>query len=478
MPHNSSVPVAGDASLLAEQAILATLFVYPDRIEAIRGTMTGDDFGEPLHAAIFEAVCSMHDLGETPSVTAITARLGNQRLAEGVNVRDYLTNLVLEAAGPRQSVDGNARAVRDAAGMRQLQDIAADLQIALSTGAIIDPVPLANKLVAQADTIIGASLTDSNKPMTLGSASRLALQNAVRVKSGEVKPGIMTGLPELDKVLHGFKGGQLIVLAGRPAMGKTALALKFGLNAAHNGDAAEMFSLEMPATDLAERALSAETALSGSYGVEYERIAAGDFNDEEEQRLFEALDALDTLPFYIEQRSGLSIGQLCASARRYVAAQRAKGIKNIVLIVDYLSLVRSGDRYKGNRVSEVGEVTRGLKALAKELNVPVVLLCQLNRQVENRDDKRPVMADLRESGEIEQDADVILFVYREEYYLANQSQENMTSEELLDHDRRLRACQNIMEIIVAKQRKGRTGTVKALVDLGCNVVHELSRRIA
>jgi replicative DNA helicase len=161
-----------------------------------------------------------------------------------------------------------------------------------------------------------------------------------------------------------------------------------------------------------------------------------------------------------------------------VAAMRAKGHPDVLIWVDYLSLVKSTDRYKGNRVKEVGEVTSTLKALAKELGVPVLLLAQLSRGVESRDDKRPHLADLRESGEIEQDADVVLFVYREEYYLTNVSTDGMNQQELMEHCTRMREVEGVMEIIVSKQRKGPTGIVKTKVDMSCNTVYELARRAA
>lgn len=478
MPHNSSasVPVAGAETIAAEQGLIGTMFMVPQHLAAMRDVVEPEGFVDPIHQATVAAMYEMFDRGEIPSVSTVVARVGNPVLANGQTLQSYLRAVQLEGAGPVQSIPGNLRAVREASGMRTLQRIAEDLQLKLAGDGIIDPVPVAIEVLGQLDRIIAAHQAETMKAMMLGEASRAALERIAKAReSGEV-PGIPTGIPSLDKMLNGLRPGQLIVEAGRPAMGKTALGLKIGLHAAEQPDtAAMMASLEMSAEELAERALAAQAYRMG-HEITYERASAAvDLSDEEFAMLYAAQAEIDRLPFFIEQRSDLTIQQLCASARRYFAKMRAAGKKHGLLVVDYLSLVRAGDRYKGNRVHEVGEVTRALKSLAKELGIAVLLLCQLNRAVEHRDDKHPIMADLRDSGEIEQDADTVLFVFREQYYLEQQSTDGMSQEQLTEYMERLDAAMNVLEIGVAKQRKGRTGWVRCLINLGCNAVYEQYR---
>ncbi len=246
--------------------------------------------------------------------------------------------------------------------------------------------------------------------------------------------GIATGLADLDRMLGGLQPSDLVILAGRPGMGKTALATNIAFNIAKayefrprpdgshetvNGGIVGFFSLEMSAEQLATRIISEQAAVP-SY-----KIRRGDITEAEFHRVAEAARDMQTIPFYIDQTGGISIAQLTARARRL---KRQRGLD--LLVVDYLQLLSASRNRSDNRVQELTEITTGLKALAKELNVPILALSQLSRQVENRDDKRPQLSDLRESGSIEQDADVVMFVFREEYYLKNK-QPREGSEEFL-----------------------------------------------
>lgn len=474
-PFSSRVvgPVAQREALEAEQTLLGTIMLHPDKMDVMADIMLPGDFVEPLHAHVWQAMLDRHNQGETVTISGITARMGDQSLGNGQTLRQYLAQLTVQYSSTAQAVDGTARAVRDAAGMRELQLISEELTEQLRLPGIHDPLPLATELVAKADQIIATGLVDTSRPMTMGQASRLALQNALQAREGRTKPGIPYGIPRLDEMTNGMRGGQLIILAGRPAMGKTAVGITIGLSAGHRDVAVFNASLEMVATDLAERALSAEAYLMGRE-VPYERISAGiELSDEDVAILIEAQERIDRMPYHIEQRSGLTLAQLASGARRFFATQREKGRKDGLLVIDYLGLVKASERYGGQRVNEVGEVTRGLKALAKELGVPVILLCQLNRSVEGRDDKHPILSDLRDSGDIEQDADVVLFVYRDEYYLNMVNAESLSGDELSDYSNRLSRNMNVLEIGVAKQRKGRTGWIRNYCDIACNFVREL-----
>ncbi|MEM9223043.1 MAG: replicative DNA helicase [Pseudomonadota bacterium] len=274
--------------------------------------------------------------------------------------------------------------------------------------------------------------------------------------------GIATGLTDLDRLLGGLQRSDLVVLAARPAMGKTSLATNIGFSIARHFKGADtpkghsidggivgFFSLEMSSEQLATRILAEQSGISSSH------IRRGSITEEQFHDLAEAARAMQTLPFYIDQTGGITVGQLAARARRL---KRQKGLD--VLIVDYLQLLSgSGRRSSDSRVNEITEITTGLKALAKELDVPIVALSQLSRQVEAREDKRPQLADLRESGSIEQDADVVLFIFREEYYLQSRKPAEGTPE-FFEWEAKMEAVHGIAEVIISKQRHGPTGTVK------------------
>ncbi|MBJ3776655.1 replicative DNA helicase [Acuticoccus mangrovi] len=274
--------------------------------------------------------------------------------------------------------------------------------------------------------------------------------------------GIATGLSDLDRLMGGLQRSDLIILAGRPAMGKTSLVTNIGFAVARNfkpspeglagksadGGVVGFFSLEMSYEQLATRILAEQSGISSSH------IRRGSIDESQFHDLVEAAKAMQTLPFYIDQTGGITVGQLAARARRL---KRQKGLD--LLIVDYLQLLSGSGKTNASRVNEITEITTGLKALAKELEVPIIALSQLSRQVEARDDKRPQLADLRESGSIEQDADVVMFVFREEYYLQSRKPAEGT-QEFFEWEAKMEAVHGVAEVIIGKQRHGPTGTVK------------------
>jgi replicative DNA helicase len=276
--------------------------------------------------------------------------------------------------------------------------------------------------------------------------------------------GTATGLRSLDRMMGGLQRSDLVILAGRPGMGKTALATNIAYNVAKawvgevrpdgrteavNGGIVGFFSLEMSAQQLATRIISEQTEIA-SHRILRGEIDPGDFD-----RIAEAAREMEQIPLYIDETGGLSIAQLAARARRL---KRQRGLD--LMVVDYIQLLSgSSRRAQEGRVQEVTEITTNLKALAKELNVPIVALSQLSRQVENREDKRPQLSDLRESGSIEQDADVVMFVFREEYYLKNR-EPRPGSEEHFKWQSDMEAVHGRAEVILGKQRHGPTGTVQ------------------
>ncbi len=296
-----------------------------------------------------------------------------------------------------------------------------------------------------------------------------ALYNAIDMASAAYKrdghlSGLATGLADLDRQMGGLQASDLIIVAGRPGMGKSALATNIGFNVAKawrgelqpdgtmktvDGGIVGLFSLEMSAEQLATRIIAEQSGVSSA------AIRRGRIDENEFARIVEASREMQRIPFYIDQTGGLSIAQLAARARRL---KRQRGLD--LLIVDYIQLL-SGSSRRGsdNRVQEVTEITTTLKALAKELNVPIIALSQLSRQVESRDDKRPQLSDLRESGSIEQDADVVMFIFREEYYLKNKEPKPGTAEYFTWQDD-MAKVHGVAEVIIGKQRHGPTGTVR------------------
>ena len=289
------------------------------------------------------------------------------------------------------------------------------------------------------------------------------MANAAYQRGGGLA-GISTGLVDLDKKLGGLHESDLLILAGRPSMGKTSLATNIAFNVAKayrrgrkpdgsegavNGGVVGFFSLEMSAEQLAARILSEASE------VPSEQIRRGDMTETEFRRFVDAAKQLESCPLYIDDTPALPISQVAARARRL---KRTHGLD--VLMIDYLQLLKGSSKSsEANRVQEVSEITQGLKAIAKELNIPVIALSQLSRQVESREDKRPQLSDLRESGSIEQDADVVMFVFREEYYREREKPADHELEKMSAWQEMMAKCHGVAEVIIGKQRHGPIGTV-------------------
>jgi len=312
-----------------------------------------------------------------------------------------------------------------------------------------------------------------------------ALTSAIEMASTALKndnalSGISSGLKNLDDKLGGLQKSDLIILAGRPSMGKTSLATNIAYQIAKayeaehnpdgtvkvkNGGIVGFFSLEMSSEQLATRILSEQAEIASGH------IRRGTINEDEFSKIFEVSKQLERIPLYIDDTGGITVAQLAARARRL---KRQRGLD--VIVIDYLQLLSGTSRRSSeNRVLEITEITSKLKALAKELNVPIVALSQLSRQVENREDKKPQLADLRESGSIEQDADVVMFIYREEYYLERLKPKEGTSE-FFQWQEEMEQVANIAEVIIGKQRHGPIGTVQLQFQSEFTKFHDLAKK--
>jgi replicative DNA helicase len=449
-------------NLDAEQALLGAILVNNDAYYRVSDFLEPTHFVEDLHRRIYEVATSLIKAGKVATPITMKTFLGDQDLG-GVTVSQYLARLAAEATTVINAED-YGRAIYDLAIRRHLIAIGEEM-VNAAYDAPVESSPrdqieeAERKLYGLAET---GRYDGGFQRFTEALTGAIDMAAAAFKRSGGLS-GISTGLTDMDRMMGGLQPSDLVILAGRPAMGKTALATNIAFNIAKaydaekqpdgtmktvNGGIVGFFSLEMSSEQLATRIIAEQA------GVPSYKIRRGDISELDFYKITEVAREMQSIPFYIDQTGGISIAQLAARARRL---KRQRGLD--MLVIDYLQLL-SGSAKKGeNRVQELTEITTGLKALAKELNVPVLALSQLSRQVENRDDKRPQLSDLRESGSIEQDADVVMFVYREEYYLKNKEPKPGT-EEHFKWQSEMGQVHGKAEVIIGKQRHGPTGTVQ------------------
>lgn len=447
----------------AEQALLGAILVNNEAFYRVSDFLQPEHFFDPVHQRIFDV--ASHLIRANKTVTPITLKsfLERDQPIGDLPVPHYLARLAAEATTVINAED-YGRAVYDLAVRRRLIGIGEDL-VNTAYDAPVD-LPPAAQIESAEQQLFELAETGKYGSGFLGFAD--ALTAAIDMAANAYKrdghlSGTATGLRDLDDLMGGLQPSDLVILAGRPAMGKTALAtniafhvaqryrcetLPDGRNKTLDGGVVGFFSLEMSAEQLATRIVSEQAAVAS------ETIRRGKTTQGEFDRLVDVATRLQSIPLYIDATGGLSVAQMAARARRL---KRQKGLD--LVVVDYLQLLQgSSRRSHEGRVQEITEITTSLKALAKELNVPVLALSQLSRQVEQREDKRPQLADLRESGSIEQDADVVLFVYREEYYLKNKKPREGT-EEFYQWEAEMERAHGLAEVIVGKQRHGPTGSI-------------------
>jgi replicative DNA helicase len=448
----------------AEQSVLGAILVNNDAFYRVSDFLEPKHFFEPIHQVIFETASSIIRAGKIATPVTLKTFLPADTDLGGMTVGQYLARLAAEATTIINAHD-YGRTIYELALRRDLIGIGTDM-VNVAFDAPVDFAPRAQ--IEDAERRL-YELAESGRYdggfQKFAQALTVAVDMAAKAFQRDGKlSGIATGLRDLDVKMGGLQPSDLIIVAGRPGMGKTALATNIAYNVAKahraevqadgtmksiNGGIVGFFSCEMSAEQLATRILAEQTSIASS------TIRRGGITETDFEKIRDYSIELQSLPLYVDETGGLSISQLTARARRL---KRQKGLD--LLVVDYIQLLQgSGKRGNDNRVQEVTEITTSLKALAKELNVPIIALSQLSRQVESRDDKRPQLSDLRESGSIEQDADVVMFVFREEYYLANKEPRVGTPEyEKWQLDMSL--VHGKAEVIIGKQRHGPTGTVE------------------
>ncbi|MBY0612555.1 MAG: replicative DNA helicase [Beijerinckiaceae bacterium] len=446
----------------AEAALLGAILIHNEAFDRVSDFLEPQHFSEDLHGRIYDVMRTLIRAGKVATPITLKGFLPDTDLG-GLTVPQYLVRLAADATTIINAGD-YGRTIYEASIRRNLITIGEDI-VNRAYDAPADDTP--RQQIEEAERHL-YKLAETGRYeggfQTFNNALKIAVDMAAAAykRDGNLS-GVATGLADLDQKMGGLQKSDLIIIAGRPGMGKTALATNIAYNIAkayrggksENGDRVALdggmvgfFSLEMSAEQLATRVLAEQS------GVASYKIRRGDISETEFVQLTEAAHEMSRIPLFIDQTGGISIAQLTARARRL---KRQHGLD--LLVVDYLQLL-SGSAKKGeNRVQELTEITTGLKALAKELEVPVIALSQLSRQVESRDDKRPQLSDLRESGSIEQDADVVMFVYREEYYV-NMKKPPEGTEEFLKWQQDMDKVHGKAEVIIGKQRHGPTGTVE------------------
>ncbi|WP_187429897.1 Replicative DNA helicase [Roseobacter fucihabitans] len=450
-------------SIEAEQQLLGAILTNNDIYDRVASIIGAKHFYDPVHARIFDIAAARIAKNNLASPVTLKAFMEEDEGLKELGGPAYLARLA-GAAISAFAVRDYAQMIYDLAVRRDLIQLGREIS---DKAATVDVASEPREQIVEAEQAL-YKLAEQGQTESGFQSFLKAVTDAVNVANAAYQregglAGVSTGLIDMDKKLGGLHRSDLLILAGRPSMGKTSLATNIAFNIAKaykrgklhdgtegavDGGVVGFYSLEMSAEQLAARILSEAAE------VPSEQIRRGDMTEVEFRRFVDAAKALEACPLYIDDTPALPISQLAARARRL---KRTYGLD--VLIVDYLQLVR-GTGKSENRVNEISEITMGLKAIAKELDIPVIALSQLSRQVENREDKRPQLSDLRESGSIEQDADVVMFVFREEYYKEREKPGDHDLEAMAKWQEEMERLHGRAEVVIGKQRHGPIGTVE------------------
>lgn len=462
-PELDTIPQSWEA----EQALLGALLYDNEIYHRVSGIVQHKHFYNPVNGRIYEQIARLVEAGQLADAIVLKDRFSQDDTIEDIGGVEYLARLLSNApAAATVAAPEYAKLIFDHAMRRDLIRLGDEIRESAknlgSDESAVDQIGIAEtKLFSLAET---GQVQGGFESFSEALIKSINMATAAFERDGHLS-GMSTGLIDLDRQLGGLHRSDLIILAGRPSMGKTSLATNIAFNVAKahreeknengimkttNGGRVAFFSLEMSSEQLATRLLAEQS------GIPSHKIRRGDITTDQYEHVRDAADEINSIPLFIDDTGGISIGQLSARARRL---KRMVGLD--LLVVDYLQLLTGGSALKSSdgRVQEVSMITQGLKSLAKELDVPVLALAQLSRQVEQRDDKRPQLSDLRESGSIEQDADVVSFVFREEYYKAR-AEPSEGTEEHLKWQEEMEQLHAKAEVIIGKQRHGPIGTVK------------------
>lgn len=459
-----SLSRSSPTNILAEQMVLGTILTNNEAYHRISDLLQAEHFYEPVHRRIFDAITIYINRGMLANLVTLKNHFEQDESLKGINQAEYLAQLSSLAATIINIYD-YAKIIVDLAIRRTLINVGEDI---VNDAYSTDIKLTASEQIERAEQELFNLGTLGHETKANSRALKVPLGEALEkiqqaFKQQEPITGISTGFIDLDKILCGLQNSDLIILAARPSMGKTALAINVALNSCqylHKRKSKEdsvqsvgFFSLEMSAEQIATRMMAIVSEVNSS------KLRSGQITEMDFTKLVKASKDLAEMSFFIDDTPSLSISALRSRARRM---KRRNNLS--LLVIDYLQLLKgSSKNSESGRVQEISEITQGLKAIAKELNIPVIALSQLSRAVEQREDKRPLLSDLRESGSIEQDADIVMFIYREEYYLVRKQPAENTAE----HERwqmEMDKVSNLTEVIVAKQRNGSVGSIKLHFD--------------
>ena len=464
-PQKADAPSAETApsNVELEQALLGGLLVNNDVFERVSPIVKAEHFYDPLHGEIFKIISNQVMGNRVANPATLKTFLDKHQGLQELGGPMYLVRLA-EMGFSVHACRDYAEQIRDLSMRRSLMSIGDEM---IHTAKIVGIDSSASDLIQNAEQklfTLAETGQDTTGFLPLLKGMNQALQEAKDATKRKLGlSGLATGLTDLDKRLGGLQPSDLIILAGRPSMGKTALATNIAFNIAHSytepkggksqtGGTVGFFSLEMSLSQLAARILAEQSEIPAS------KVRLSDLEEIEFQKYASAADELSACPLYIDDTPALTIAQIAIRARRL---KRSLNGRLHLLVVDYLQLIKPAKRHD-SRVNEVSEITQGLKAIAKELNIPVIAISQLSRQVESRDDKRPQLADLRESGSIEQDADVVMFVYRKEYYLSRTKPDEDDEVAMAKWVLQMESVHGKAEVIIGKQRHGPIGSFELL----------------
>ena len=425
-------------NLDAEMSVLSASMLMPSAADKVCEEMNKDMFFSEPNKKIFEAIYNLHETKRPIDITTLTDELEKSNNLVLIGGLEYLTEVV-DAMVSAANLDYYIKIVQEKYLRRRLIEVATDI-----TTKAYEEDSDTNEVVDNAEKEI-FTVTKERKAGEFKSISEVLRETQARLEylaqNGSAITGLPTGFTDFDLMTSGLHENELIIIAARPAMGKTAFALNLAVNAAlSTTKAVAIFNMEMGAEQLAQRMIGA------AGGIDMNKLKTGKLEDKDWQKVNEAMSELGETNLYIEDTSGITVGDIRAKCRRL--ANSEKGLA--LVVIDYLQLIQGGNRYAGNRQQEVSEISRSLKTMALELKIPVIALAQLSRGVELREDKRPMMSDLRESGSIEQDADIVAFLYRDDYY--NPDKKNLSGNT------------SVTELIVGKHRSGNTGTIELLFE--------------
>jgi replicative DNA helicase len=457
-----------------EQELLgAILNLGGSVLDAVDSIIASTDFYEHVHQTLFARFSEAHARGRAINLSLAIGALGSDAslpLIKDVTVGQYIARLAASATVTSRAAD-YAKVVFELAQRRKIVAVLDLIQAGIAANH--DSAEIAGIGIDALDEIASAQCSTATSRMDIGEAAQIAVERMqIALQNPGKLSGISTGLSDLDEKIGGLHRGELTILAGRPGMGKSAVGISICRSIAEAQIPSLYFSLEMGAPSLASRIIS-DICFDHRDPIEYFKIQKGELTSGQAEAVVAASRQLRELPLRIDQQDGLTVSQIASRARKRNHYLARSGRRLGVVFIDHLHLIRPTSRYAGNRVGEVTEISGALKSLAKELDVVVVALAQLNRAVEARAIQRPTLADLRDSGSIEQDADTIIFLFREAYYL-----QNPISHDQAEDDKRIGRLMQVqydLEANIAKQRSGPVGKVRLFCNIGANAIRNADR---